>query len=373
MKQGEALHSPLRALCASVLAGLFLALAAPAGAHADSGSVAHLLSHGVDPAVPGLRARVSPRAAAAEAGGPSSWCGREQARDDLSHELANGDYRYHGVYLIPADGTDRFAALATQMQADAFGASGLLERLYGRAIRFDMGTSCGSDYLDISVIRTSLTSADFARAAKMPNGTLRTVAGALAAAGFPTLRSGAEKHQAAALRRNYVVWLDAPSPAGCGVAQVMGDATRRPTNWNNYGGKVAVVFRSGDGFCGPAALRHEIGHTLGALQPDAPHAFDGTHCNDAYEDTMCYPSSPVQAGGEFENQYFDYGNDDYWDPPQGRPLGWWTVNLNRFVCTTATCNTVADAETVAATPVAVPRSSRGTSHKGRAHRRRIRN
>ena len=50
------------------------------------------------------------------------------------------------------------------MQADAFGASALLERLYGRAIRFDMGTTCGERYLDISSVRTSLTSADFERA-----------------------------------------------------------------------------------------------------------------------------------------------------------------------------------------------------------------
>jgi hypothetical protein len=36
--------------------------------------------------------------------------------------------------------------------------------------------------------------------------------------------------------------------------------------------------------------------------------------------------------------FFDYRNDDYWDPPNGTPLPWWTVNLNRFLCPDANCN-----------------------------------
>jgi hypothetical protein len=35
--------------------------------------------------------------------------------------------------------------------------------------------------------------------------------------------------------------------------------------------------------------------------------------------------------------YFDYGNDDYWDPPGGA-LPWWTVDLSPFLCPNATCN-----------------------------------
>ena len=84
-------------------------------------------------------------------------------------------------------------------------------------------------------------------------------------------------------------------------------------------------------------MRHEIGHNLGALQAGAPHAFDNAHCNDAYEDTMCSPQSPHVSGGQYYGLYFDYRNDDYWDPP-GASLPRWTVNLSRFLCPDSACN-----------------------------------
>jgi hypothetical protein len=63
---------------------------------------------------------------------------------------------------------------------------------------------------------------------------------------------------------------------------------------------------------------------------------------------MCYRAAPQRARGDFQSEYFDYGNDDYWDPPQGKPLAWWTVNLNRFLCDSATCNRPAAATARAA-------------------------
>ena len=311
---------------------LSLTIAAPAAAGPPR---AHLRTHGPDPAVPALRHH----ATAHSASEPFGWCGQERTHDYVDDELANGRYRYHAVYLYPQDGADRFSPdLAAQMQSDLFGASGLLERLYGRAVRLDMGTDCGPGFLDISVVKSALSSGDFAAAAKQDDGTLQTVARALAMAGFPTLKNGASRRAAARLTTNYVVWLDAPTPLGCGIGQSIDDSTRSRFNWNNYGGKVAVIFRADDGFCGQDTVRHEIGHTLGAMQPDAPHAFDGVHCDDAYEDTMCYPDSPIRGSGDFQDQYFDYGNDDYWDPPGGRRLGWWTADENRFICPTASCN-----------------------------------
>jgi len=311
---------------------LSLTIAAPAAAGTPR---VHLRTHGADPAVPSLRHH----ATAHSASEPFGWCGEERTHDYVDNELANGRYRYHAVYLFPQDGADRFSpALATQMQSDLFGASGLLEHLYGRAVRLDMGTDCGPGFLDISVVKSALSSDDFAAAAKQDDGTMQIVARALAMAGFPTLKNGASRRAAGRLTTNYVVWLDAPTPLGCGIGQSIDDSTRSRSNWNNYGGKVAVIFRADDDFCGQDTVRHEIGHTLGAMQPDAPHAFDGVHCDDAYEDTMCYPDSPVRGSGDFQDQYFDYGNDDYWDPPGGRVLGWWTADENRFICPTASCN-----------------------------------
>ena len=51
---------------------------------------------------------------------------------------------------------------------------------------------------------------------------------------------------------------------------------------------------------------------------------------------MCSPTSPAVSTGE-RGLYFDYNNDDYWDPPDGA-LPWWTANLNRFLCPDVNCN-----------------------------------
>jgi hypothetical protein len=241
--------------------------------------------------------------------------------------------------MIPADAPDRFGQLATGMQTDALQASALLETAYGRAIRFDMGTSCGPQYLDITAVRMPETAAQLRSAASTGSGTFDDVSDALNRAGLATIQASDSIPQAQARTRNYVVWLDGPAPADtCGQAAIYDDSSRAQDNLNNLGGKVAVVFpNGGGGFCSSNAVRHEIGHNLGALQPAAPHAFDGSHCNDAYEDTMCYTNSPQVADGQ-RGRFFDYRNDDYWDPPGGTPLPWWTVDLNRFLCPDAGCN-----------------------------------
>jgi hypothetical protein len=282
---------------------------------------------------------LSPREAAAKQQLPSSWCGTERSTDDTSSELPNGEFRYHAVYMLPADGTNRFASVANTLQTDAFQASALLETSYGRAIRYDMGTNCGQQYLDISVVRMPQTRAQLATQAGTPTGTFDAVSDALNQAGFSTIRSTDTITEASRRTRNYVVWLDGPGPAGsCGQASIYDDPERGSDNLNNLGGKVAVVFTNQQGgFCSSNAARHEMGHNLGALQRYAPHAFDGSHCDDAYEDTMCYSQSPRVASGQ-RGLFFDYGNDDYWDAPGGQPLPWWTVNLNQFLCPDASCN-----------------------------------
>ena len=345
---------------------LLAACAAPAGASADS-MVGAPLTHGPDPRwvaagmeaagpsggpIGGFRkrgARISARRVARLL--PSVWCGTEQPTDDTTNEVNNGGWRYHAVYMVAADAPDRFSALSTDMQTDALQASALLETTYRRAIRYDMGTSCGPQYMDISAVRMSETSAEMRSLASTQDGTFDAVTRALNAAGFDTIQPSDTLAQAAARTRNYLVWLDAPAPTGsCGQAAIYDDPSRDSNNLNNFGGKSAIVFRSGtDGFCSSNAARHEIGHNLGALQPTAPHAFDGSHCDDAYEDTMCYSNSPQRAGGQ-RGLFFDYGNDDYWSPPNAAPLPWWTVDENRFLCPDATCN-VATAVTQG-TPVA---------------------
>ena len=166
---------------------------------------------------------------------------------------------------------------------------------------------------------------------------------ALDAAGFQTIQPTDTMEQAAARTRNYLVWLDAPAPAGsCGQAAIYDDPSRGQDNLNNFGGKTAIVFRNGDALLQlERRAARDRATTSAPSSPMAPHAFDGSHCNDAYEDTMCYSNSPQVADGK-RGTFFDYGNDDYWSLP-GAPLAWWTVDLNRFLCPDATCNQVGGA------------------------------
>jgi hypothetical protein len=278
---------------------------------------------------------------------PGLWCGTKRSSDDTVNELPNGTYRYHAIYALPAGSVDRFASVAGTLQADAFQASELLERLYRRSIRFDMGTVCGHQYLDISVVRLPQTASALGELARQrTNALLDRVSVDLAALGFDPLPAITTSEVAAAKESNYLIWLEdvAAGPGVCGVGMQYDDTRRDFSNFNNYGGKLALILRDGTGFCNSNSVRHEIGHNLGALLSGSPSAFDGAHCDDAYEDTMCYPQAPRRGSGAYQRQFFDFGNDDYWDP-QGGALPWWTVNLSRFLCPNIVCNVPSDPTT----------------------------
>lgn len=234
---------------------------------------------------------------------------------------------FHAVYLYPADQSSRFAPFAAMFQADAREVSAMLNRLYGRGIRFDMRSAAGGgQLLDITVVRSRWRARELSR-----SNQFNLVANELAANG---LTSSDKK---------YVVWLDAGSRA-CGQGNLYHDTARSSANANE-GPTTAVVYRpyrsdvTTGGFCRGRTLLHELGHNMGALQRIAPHSFDDAHCDDSAEDAMCYTSATsVDTGGPA----FDYNNDDYWDPtavpvqppavPSTVKLPWWTVNLSRFVC-----------------------------------------
>ncbi|HYF24473.1 MAG TPA: hypothetical protein VD931_01900 [Baekduia sp.] len=270
---------------------------------------------------------------------PTAHCGERRSADDTVHEVDNGPYRYHAIYAVPAGETDRFPQVATALQTDALQASALLERRYGRAIRFDMGTSCGPQFLDISTVRLGSTAAQLT-ASGDSGAILHLVSEGLRAAGFDPLPMQITRQEAASRRKNFVVWLEGVRlPGVCGVGSMFDDVRRAPDNLNDLGGKLAVVFRSSStAFCSSSTVRHEIGHNLGALQRGAPNEHEG-HCTDAVEDTMCTAAAaPPRGDGRPQQQFFDFGNDDYWDPPAGPALPRWTLNLSRFLCPDVSCN-----------------------------------
>lgn len=242
----------------------------------------------------------------------------------------------HAVYIVGWDAPNRFTELAAMFQADARQASERQHELYGRHIRFDerLGTD-GRRYVDITVVVSQYTTGQLS----------------LPYVQFGLVRSELRRVGLTDPDKKYAVWLDGPSFA-CGQAELHRDTRRSPANGNERS-TIAIVYRNyarspgggmgdvdGGGFCRGRTLHHELGHAFGAVQRPAPNNFDGAHCDDSAEDVMCYKGPALEDTG---GPVFDYGNDDYWDPaanPLGssRKLGWWTVNLSRFICPRAGCH-----------------------------------
>lgn len=256
-----------------------------------------------------------------------------------------GRPQVHAIYVHPTRTTSRFPTYAAMFQADARQASALLQTL-GRDIRWDLrlpvGTVCGgTTVLDITVFKSKYS------AGQLSGGNqFSLVAKELLAS---------KKFSAA--NKKYVVWLDAGSQY-CGQGTLYQDTRRIANNNSEVGRTTGIVYRpystnNGEGgFCRGRTLLHELGHNLGALQSYALHAFDGAHCNDDDNDTMCYIGAATHDSGAAQ---FDFGKDDYWDlgasKPTADPLNdgyptvsaeklgwdtakspWWAVNLSKYIC-----------------------------------------
>lgn len=140
--------------------------------------------------------------------------------------------------------------------------------------------------------------------------------------------------------KKYLLWVDAGSTSACGRSDAPGDPVRSASN-RAEATTISTIIRyyapttpGTGGFCAP--ILHELAHAMGAVLPNAPH-YETGHCNDNGNDYLCYSASTIPYDPNV-GRYFDYGNDDYWDPAadpfkgsSGR-LGWWTVNLSRFLC-----------------------------------------
>lgn len=261
-------------------------------------------------------------------------------------ELA-GLPQVHAVYVYPAKTTSRFATFAAMFQADARQASSLLQGL-GRDVRWDRRpgtTSCNgaTTLLDITVFQSSYNAKQLST-----DRQFNLVANELQASG-----------KFSAPDKKYVAWLDAGSRY-CGQGSLWQDATRLSTNKSEVNRTTGIVYRpystsdpKTGGFCRGRTLLHELGHNLGAVQNVAPNAFDGAHCDDDNNDTMCYTGQAADQVSSAEPQ-FDYGKNDYWDLGATRPttdddgyprdptekLGWWALNLSKYICPPATDGTV---------------------------------
>ena len=132
--------------------------------------------------------------------------------------------------------------------------------------------------------------------------------------------------------RKYLVWFD-KNDATCGIGTYDGDESSSQNNLSNR----TTGYGRVDVSCWDYGEAHELMHTLGAVNPNAPHSTDrrggGGHCTDDY-DIMCY----ADANGvtidhicpSSHEKLFDCNHDDYFstNPAAGSYLAthWNTAN-----------------------------------------------
>jgi hypothetical protein len=319
------------AVSAGVIAGAAPAASGPLPAQASHEGREHAHTHGPDglDLDPRGRQAATPGLAVDDALSAATWSASQH--DQYLHPTSAPDYpdvaelagkpQLHAVYVLPADAKqNRFAQYAAMFQADAFQASAFLKSERGRELRWDLAERDGARYLDITVVRSAY------KTKQLTTGNQFSLVGQDLSRVFPSSN------------KKFVVWLDASSKY-CGQGTLYQDARRVAGNYNERR-TTGIVYRpysasdaATGGWCRGRTLLHEIGHNLGALQQVAPNAFDGAHCDDDDNDVMCYTGAAAYDSGDPQ---FDHGSDDYWDPAGGK-LGWWTVNLNKFLCPATGC------------------------------------
>ena len=149
----------------------------------------------------------------------------------------------------------------------------------------------------------------------------------------------------------YLAYVDSGYCYG-GVAQIAPNSSKAATNPSNTGGSLAMVYDCWDSFhpyagFGATIAAHELMHTLGAVQYNAPHTTKG-HCWDDLgephvgADIMCYDDYGVAASKFYERctptypEVFDCGKDDYFNPypSSGSYLSkYWNTAGNKFLST----------------------------------------
>lgn len=213
------------------------------------------------------------------------WCGTSSAADRKPNIVAG--YAVRVVYMIPADGENRFDQLAPVIQTDAETIDTWWQgQDPTRAIRFDLAPfSCGAQ-LDLEFVRMPQPGSKVAA----------DVAWITRALSAPFTRARYAK---------YLVYYDGPAadPDTCGAGE----------GYPDIGPGFAIVFlRACVPFVPSATVAaHELLHALGAVPLDAPNSCpfprDGHTCESRHD--LMYPYAD---GSALAALTLDPGRDDYY-------------------------------------------------------------
>jgi len=266
------------------------------------------------------------------------WCGPRLTSDDVAHAAFPASKRQIKVVYAYASGElDRSAEWSEALQADVSNIEQYLALQTGgrRALRFDMGTACGPQYVDVQVVALTHPRTYY----RDDPTNFDRLADEVAAAIGPG--PGA--------RDVFILADKLTDDPVWGIAEVIGDDRADAANQSNGGGLTAIMWTrpttapDPSDWWQPTVMLHEITHNLGGVQHSAPHRTTGWHCWDG-EDVMCYDDDssgselytstacPVQDGAI--PQTYDCGHDDYFnpDPAAGSYLAThWNVYRSAFM------------------------------------------
>lgn len=246
-----------------------------------------------------VAAVLAPQAAAEIA--PVRWCGNDRAQTDRVRDFVAGS-QIHVVYAIPADGEDRFDALASPLATDVAAIDAWWRAADPtRAPRFDLFTfpNCESraGLLDLSFVRLPQPTGAFAASA----GRFENLADALSESPFDFDE----------LEKKYLVFYDGVVNAD----NICGTASGAP----NLGGAFSFAIIYVRSTCGAAVgngrgnayvAAHELLHMLGALDDRTPNECDSSrgHVCDSDRDVLW----PFYEFDDLALATLDVGRNDYY-------------------------------------------------------------
>ncbi len=253
---------------------------------------------------------------------PTAACGQERATDDTVDAAFPATQRQ--IKVVYARASDQvqnnFVAWQDALQASVSRIEQFLALQTGgrRALRFDMGTECGPQYVDVQSVQLPSPRSTYVSGNDSQNfyalaDDVRDAVGVDSRDVF-ILADDLSKYGSL-----YGVW---------GIAQVTDDDSSGQDNVANGGGLTGMMLvpsgtAPNPSGWQPTVMLHEITHNLGGVQVTAPHATSAAHCIDG-EDVMCYEDGSPEAvnyrddicslGSGAIAQTYDCGHDDYFNP-----------------------------------------------------------
>ena len=194
------------------------------------------------------------------------------------------------VYAYASDVGDRFGLFGTAIQLYTKAAAAKVALSSNKTLRLDRGSSCGNAFLDIQTVALGHPVASYATSSVLDDIQSR----------LPD-RPGV----------NYLVFVDFALPVlSVAAGSWAQDDSPWATNAANVPAHSRYAYLEGGGadFFGSEQLAsqyadqvlHEVLHTLGAVQPSAPHFSGGAHCYEIY-DVMCYTPRDGTVDGFLRN------------------------------------------------------------------------